>query len=362
MYKSTALMLIVFLLFSCKKERSDLIWERSFSPGNALFIGSAPDSGIVSCGVMNSQPYLLKLSKERKIVADYTYGSDGQFSSSWSDTSGFIAGGNSGGKMLLVRLDKEGQKIWDTTISASFSIDLSTLIYTGTGTFLAVGSIDPAADADASGILFIRFDTAGQVLQHKEITDPNFISASSAAVDNAGNIYLALTKRNSGANSRAAAAKYNSDFQKIWETELYNNPDVSSACLGIVLSGSDSLYVTGKTEVARTDGTLDNSYIVSLTKTGMVGKKKYLENSNSGSALICINTDRIMMLNRNCFIIINIDPVNGYNTNPIRMFSVCNSYTTDAYGSALDLNYDGNIFVAGSKGGNFYLALKSSSQ
>lgn len=362
MHKPTLLLILVFILFSCKKERSDFIWERSFGSGDALFISSAPDSGIVACGILNEMPYLIKLAKDRKTDFEYSFGSAGRFSSAWSDTSGIVIAGSAGRKMLLTHLDKQGNKKWDTIISAGFPVDLTTLIYSGTGTFLAVGSADPAAGDESSGLLFVRFDTTGLVILSKEIADANFVSANFAAADMAGNIYLPLTRRISGAKSKAAVVKYNSDFQKLWESVLYNNPDVSSACLGIIISSYDSVYVTGKTEVTKSEGTLDNSYLASLTKTGIIGKKKYLENSNSGSHLISINSDRIMMLNRNCFIIDNIDPVNGYNAEIIRVFSVCNSYTTDSYGSDLDINYDGNLLVSGSKGGNFYLALKTSSQ
>jgi hypothetical protein len=362
MHKLSALLILLLIFSSCKKESSNLIWERSFGTGNAFFIGSDADSGIVSCGESEGKPYLVKLSRDHSQIFDYSYGSAGLFSSAWSDTSGYIAAGSTGGKLLLTRLGKDGNLVWDTTLAAGFSIDICKLIYTGSGTFLAVGSARPDASAENTGLLFVRFDTTGSITAKNEIADDNFISANSAVLDISGNIYLALTMKTAGGKSKAGVAKYNSDFQKLWETVLYNNPDVSSACLDIILSGADSIYVTGKTEVTKSDGTLDNSYIVSMSKTGVAGKKKYLENSNSGSALLSLDQGRLMMLNRNCFIIYIIDPADGYNTEIIRMFSACNSYTTDAFGSALGLAFDNTIMAAGSKGGNFYLALKSSMQ
>jgi hypothetical protein len=51
--------------------------------------------------------------------------------------------------------------------------------------------------------------------------------------------------------------------------------------------------------------------------------------------------------------------VDGSETGKIRTFSVCDSNKTDVFGQYLDFNYDGNIIVAGSNGGGFYLGLKS---
>jgi hypothetical protein len=56
------------------------------------------------------------------------------------------------------------------------------------------------------------------------------------------------------------------------------------------------------------------------------------------------------------------NPEDGSDTGKIRMFEVCNSKETDAFGRDLDLNYDGNILVAGSKSGYYFLALKSKLQ
>jgi len=67
----------------------------------------------------------------------------------------------------------------------------------------------------------------------------------------------------------------------------------------------------------------------------------------------------LMMLNTNCFIVNMADPADGADEGKIRMFEVCDSKNTDAFGEDLDINYDGNIIVAGTRGGNYYLALES---
>ena len=360
MKKILALLSVFVLVVSCKKENDNIVWNKSYGAGNAYFVSAASDSGIIACGVKSGKPYLLKLSSDKSFEADYTSEQNGIFTAAWGDTSCFIACGSSNGKLFITRISPDGNKVWDTTLAAGFTVEVAGLAHTGGGNFLALGSADPdSSDAGATGLLFVRFDTSGTVLLKKEISEEYFISANNFTLDNSGNIYLAVTRRNPFAKSRAGVAKYNSDIQKLWETELYNNPDVTAACRGVKTGISDSVYVTGKTQVARKEGTLDNSFVASLSKSGTVGRKKFLENSNAGYGLVFDSSDRILMLNRNCFFISIIEPLAGYGSERLRMFSECDAYKTDAFGSAIDVFYNGNIIVAGSLSGNFYVALKA---
>lgn len=352
--------LLLFTLISCKKEPAEFIWEKSFGTGNAYFVSSTADSGILVCGSMNDKPYLLKLSGEKETVAEYTSGYSGSFNSAWSDDSCFIAAGSRNGKMLLECIDDSGKGRWDTTFTASFKIEITSLFHYGKGDFIALGSSYPdSASSVATGLLFVKFDTAGSITAKKEITETNFIAAGSLTVDNSGNIFLPLTRKSGSARSKASMAKYNSDFQRIWETELYNNPDFGAACTDIIQDEQGMIYVTGKTEVSTEEGVLDNSFLASLTASGTVRWKNYLEFNNIGSSLL-IDDDVLFMLNRNCFVINKVKPDNGSDEGVIRMFNVCNSKTTNAFGHGLDINHDGNILTSGERGGGFYVALKAS--
>jgi hypothetical protein len=359
MNKLILLSAFTLLLISCKKEDNDFLWEKSFGKGIALFVRATPDSGIVSCGIIDNKPYLLKLSREKKIITEYKTEVKGLFSSTWYDTSCFVAAGNENGKMLLAVINKKGELRWDTTINTSFRIDISQLMYTGFGEFLAVGSARAdSAIAGAAGLLFVRFDTTGRVIIKKEIADANFIAIGDAATDGHGNIFLALTRKTAYARSKASAAMFNNDFQKIWETDLYNNPDFGAASFSVLAGEDANIYLSGKTEVTREQGTIDNSFLVSLSSSGTIRWKKYLEINNSAPSLI-MNKNLLMMLNRNCMIVNLAEPSNGEAAGLIRVFSACVSDNTDTFGTDLDINYDKNLLLAGSKGGNFYLALKS---
>jgi len=346
---------------SCKKTDSDFIWEKSFSKGTAYFIESASDSGYYACGEKGGNPYFVRFNKKRSQIIEFASENPGLWSSAWFDTSGYITGGSSAGKILLMRYSSEGEKLWEKTIDAGFKVDFTNLFYTGSGNLLSVSSASAdSADSGTTYLYFVNFDTTGNVASEKKTAESGFVSANKAALDNSGNIFLPITRKNTFSNPKASVAKYNNLYQKIWETELYNNPDFSASSLAISADASGNIYVSGNTEVSGKDGLITNSFLASLTGNGTVSWKKYLEYYNSGSEMTFDNSGNLLMLNSNCYIINRIVTANGDDAGIIKSFSVCNSQSTDAFGNDIALNYDSNILLAGSLGGNFFLALKSS--
>jgi hypothetical protein len=361
MKKLIPFFLLAMVFCSCKKEEdNNIIWEKSPGEGNAFFVESTTDSGVLGCGTLSGKPYLVKYNNGKSIEAEYTSGRPGLFSSALSINAGYIAAGSSGGKMLLAHIDNDGVNVWDKTISASFWLDLANLIDEGEGILLAIGSASP--DSSENGdtrILFVRFNREGQVIE-KDSAETGFVAVNNVCADGMGNIYLAVTRRTRSQKPKAIIMKFNSDLQKLWETELYNNPDFTAACYDAAFDASGNILVTGRTEASSLTATLNNSFLASVSISGRVNWKRYIENSNSGSSVIMNGSDEVFMLNRNCFIISRAGFGDGAQTGIIRMFSQCDSYTTDAFGYDMNLDHEGNILVAGSNGGNFYLALKSS--
>ncbi len=363
--------ILFLLLSSCKKSESDFIWEKSYGNGEALFVKTSADSGFTACGKIEDKPYFIRLNKTRNLVLDFSVETSGSFSSVWFDTSGYITAGSAGGKMLLMRHSPKGSMLWEKTIDGGFKIDYTQLVYAGNGNLYAVGTASPdSLGSGVPGLLFIRFDTTGLILAEKNIPSSVFISANEgvsahqAVFDKTGYIYLALTKKNTGSKTKAAVVKFNELFQKLWEVELFNNPDFAAASMAINLDGSGNLYIAGKTELPVEGGALNNSFLVSVTSSGADRTswkaKRYLENSNTGTALVFNDAGELMMLNKNCFIINIVNPSDGTDAGRIRVLSLCDSYNSDALGAGFDLDFDKNVLIAGSHGGSFYLALKSS--
>ena len=353
--------LVLILLSGCRKTTNNLAWERTFGTGTAMFIRTTADSGIISCGNLGGKPYLIKLDRNRNKVSEYKYNDAGLFTSAWFNNVLSIAAGSSKGRMLITCLDNKSNLLWDTTFSSGYNIDYSSVCYLGNGELVAVGSASPdSASSGITGLYCVWFNTSGSIIDKKEIKESSFISANRVVTDNSGNIYFALTRESTGSISKiATVAKYNSLLQKQWETELFNNTDFGASSLGICLDNSGNIYVSGKTAIPVSSGSSDNSSAVKLTNAGIVKWRKYPENSNSGSSVIIDENGQVLMLNRNCFIINILNPVDGSASGTIRTFDACDSQNTDTFGQDFDIYYDGNLIVAGSNGGGFYLVLKS---
>jgi hypothetical protein len=354
------LIMVLFLSPGCSKITNNPVWERSFGTGTAMFIRATADSGIISCGELGGKPYLIKLDRNKNKVSEYKYSDAGLFTSAWFNSDLLIVAGSSKGKMLISCLDDQSKLLWDTTFSSSYYMDYSSVCYLGNGKLLAVGSASPdSANSGVTGLSCVWFNTAGSIIDKKEIKESSFISAKRVVTDNSGNIYYALTRKSSGSMLKVATvAKYNSVLQKQWETELYNNPSFGASSLGICLDNTGNIYVSGKTEIYGASGSNDNSFSAKLTNNGIVKWKKYPENSNSGSSVIIDENGQVLMLNHNCFIINILNSVDGSAAGTIRTFDVCDSKNTDTFGQDFDINYDENFIVAGSNNGGFYLGLK----
>jgi hypothetical protein len=354
------LILALIFLSGCRKSSNNLIWEKSLGKGRALFIQATSDSGLISCGQLEGKPYMLKLDKNKKSESDFKYGQNGLFSSAWSDENHFIATGSTNGKMLISCIDNQNNHKWDTTLNASFNIDFSLVSYLGNGELLGIASANPdSANTIVTGLYCVWFDTTGTITNKMEIKEASFFSANRAVIDNSGNIYIAASRKSTGTEVRSTVIKYNNAFQKLWETELYNNPSFAASTLGISLNNTGNVYISGRTKIATAKETILTTVAASLTASGGVRWKKYLEVDNSGSSVLIDGTGEIFILDQNCFIVNVLSPIDGKENGLIRTFDVCDSKSTNSYARDFIFNYDDNLVVAGERDGNFYLVMKS---
>ena len=353
-------LLVIALLSGCKKDKSYFAWEKSYGSGEARYIKVTSDSGLIACGVSENQPFMLRLDENKMLITDYRYEANGVFTSAMYDSSGYLAAGSAEGKMLIVRLSKTGNKLWEKTSDPGFIVSQTQLLKLDNGNFLAIGSASPDTSYSVqTGLQLLSFDTTGLVINEQVYKSGFHIASYAATVDNSNNLYLALTKKETNSASKASVAKFTGNIQKVWEEELSNNPAFGAAALAVLLDGSE-VYVAGRTELPKEGGgMINNSFIASLTVSGSLKWKKYPENSNAGTGIIINSAGEVTLLNKNCFIVSILDPGNGADGGRIRMFDVCDPYNTDAIASGFDIDFNNDLVIAGSLGGRFYIAVKA---
>ena len=352
-------MLASALACGCKKSESvDTILEISFGSGTAKFIKVDSDLGIVACGVSDGKPYLVRLDDEMLVVTEISAEQNGIFTSVLFD-DGYIIGGSSEGKMLIMRFNKMGDKLWEKSVETSFKVEQTLLLKIGDNNFLAIGSPEPdAVYAAANGIMFEVFDASGQELNKQEYKGGYFLACNDAAIDDLGYLYLTFTRKEEFAKPKASVAKFSSELNLLWEQELANNLKYGASALAVAYS-EGNVFVGGKTELPKTGGGLiDNSFIACLSDAGDVKWKKYPENSNSVVSIAINSRDEINLLNTNCFVVNVLFASAGKDNRRISLYDVCEPATTDAFASDFDFDSNNNLVMAGAYEGKFYIAVK----
>ena len=357
------LLLVLLQLVSCKKDKAEFLLEKSFGTGSAYDTEITSDTSFIIVGESDLKPLFIKTASGSGIDINYSPDYKGSYtevleiSAENPVQSTYLLAGCSEGDILLALIDGEGLEQWDTIIAVVPDIRTTQISWYNEDTFMLVASDDPDS-LNSSTYIVALFDSNGNILQINE-ANPGFnASLTDLEVISPNDIFVSLTKNLADNNSKASVARITDEGAIIWETELINNRDYTAGSLSIAEDG-EFLYVAGRTEYTGTSGEVSNSFVASLTRGGMVNWKVYAENSNYGTDLDFDSAMNLMLLNQNCLILTGISLPEGGNARQIRVLDVCDSYDTKTLGRALSITYEDNYFIAGSKEGKFYYALKS---
>jgi hypothetical protein len=256
-------------------------------------------------------------------------------------------------------LDPDGGLVWEKKVDAEISVSEVFLFPGGDkGEITVVCGTGPDEPAEAlSGLMKVICDTAGNIGSAVTRNEPSFFRLSGAVALADGGYMLATTESAGAAKPVAAMRRISSTLSNsATRTELSNNPAYSAASLDICVAASGEFLVSGRTELSSGENIFMNSFLSMVRSTG--SWKKYPENSNEGVALWYDGHGLVYMLNRNCFIVTVLSTDDGSEYRRLRIYNACDSYDTDALAETFVITHDGNLLLAGMKGGRYYLALK----
>jgi len=358
MHKLFLLLIIAVAIASCSKdEPSEFLWEKTVGSGSVYETKIVDDTLFLIAGSSEASPLFLKCSNTG--VAEFSYTSEvtGVYTDIADDDDGYYLAGASGEDLLITHLDMDGTEVWDTIIDVSTRVQIAKMDWIDQDYFMVCAGNDPdSLNSNSFEVLIIGTD--GEVSQSVSATPGFYPSITGLEVYSPSEIFVSLTKNYGSGKSLSSVARITPEGGIIWETELFNNPSYAAASNSLD-ELNDMLYITGSLERISDDKTLVNSFVASVTISGVLGTKEFLENSNSGADSDFNKDGDLVVLNRNCIILdIGAIPL-GDDMARFRVLDVCDSYDTDVYGMSLSADPDGNYLIGGSSGGKFYYALRS---
>jgi hypothetical protein len=362
MNRGVLILAVIALVFSsCNREDDEFLWEYTGGTGTAFFISTTPDSGFISAGTQAGKPFLMRSNRKGSKLFSYIPESIGSYKSVLYDTAFYIAAGSSDDALFITMLDAAGGMIWEKTIESEITVT-EVFLFKGNfdGEIIALCGSGPDDRADAlSGLMLVRFDTAGEVSSSTLRTDPDLFRLSGAVSYNDGGFIIAMTRAVGASTPKGVALRINGSLQTIWERELSNNPSYKAASLDICEALPEGYVISGRTELIFDGTLLMNSFISLISPTGTTLWKKYPENSNEGIAVEYGGDGLVSMLNRNCFIVNTLSLIDGSDYHRQRVYNSCDSYNTGAQAEDFITNYAGNLLLAGTRSDKYYLAIKS---
>ncbi|MGQ9620547.1 MAG: hypothetical protein ACUVTX_06120 [Bacteroidales bacterium] len=360
MQKFFFLILTVLSTTACNKVHDSILWEKSFGQGEAFFAAPAGDTAIICGGIISQKPYIVCLGKDYNKLFEYNPDVTGSFTSAITENDCIITAGCTDGNLFIASLDYSGVPLWDTVVTSSFNIEKVSLCKTEAQTYLAVASRSAdSISAGNYGLLYVFIDNSGTILNNKDSLFYSFFAVSGVAVDNAGYIYLAVSRQSSGNKMKASVLKCDSKLRKVWEQELYNNPEYSASSMAVTLDNTGDVFVSGYAEFPVAAGTKRNAFTAALSQIGVVQWKKYLEYNNEAPSLIFDRTEKLFVLNAGCMILNLINPADGTINGILRTYASCDPSYDNAKGNSVADGYENILVIAGTKNGSFYVAAKS---
>jgi len=171
-------------------------WEKTYggsdSDGASSLIQTT-DGGYLVAGSTNSKgagakdAWLIKIDNQGSIIWDRTFGGSGKdYTSSLLQTTdgGYLVAGSTYSKgagdldVWIIKIDKEGNKIWEKTYGGSDSDGASSLIQTTDGGYLVAGSTNSKGSGEVDAWV-IKLDREGNLLWDRTYGGNDFDNASS---------------------------------------------------------------------------------------------------------------------------------------------------------------------------------------
>lgn len=352
----------ILLLLSCSKDSTDRFrWDRNpaGNGGTAWFVEVLTDTTLLTGGMSNGHPFAALTDDDGLLLWSWTDETvEGSLRDGMADTTGYYFAGSMDGKPAFFRLDSAGQLVTPMVYSDLLADRAMSIYSEGVNQYyLSTGSDFDTLEVPRRDGHILAVDTNGILVDRIDISNGVYMSVDGFDVDDRGRFLVALSYTVVSNRTSVMLRKYSIEGFKLWETELYNNPDYLSTAVHLEWGGDGYCYTTGRTERYSGGEVIGNSFLAKVAgQDGSVDWKVYPESSNAGTSVQLADNGDVYLLNRNCMIVnILSNDAGGETLERLRPFEVCDNYDTDQYGYDLAFSADGYLLVAGQGGGDYRL-------
>ncbi len=305
---SVLTMILTVLLGFTSYGRAAITWEKTYGNGGddvAYSIQQTTDGGYVvigltfSFGAGEDDIYVIKLDELGNTLWGNTYGgfsyesgnsiqqiSDGYVVGGWTYSFGIGTPGNA--NAYIIKLDTNGNKIWEKTHGGNLGEYVFSIQQTTDGGFIAAGGTLSMGAGDQD-FYVLKLDANGDKLWEKAYGGINEDFARSIQQTNDGGYIVAGETNSFGAGSTDFyVIKLDQNGNKVWEKTFGgSNRDVA---FSIQQTGEGGYIVTGGT-LSFGAGSTD-SYVIKLDATGnKIWEKTFGGISEDGTNSIQQTTD-----------------------------------------------------------------------
>ena len=259
------------------------LWEKTYGGSNGDVFKSliqTTDGGYAvagytySCGAGHSDGWLLKLDSQGNKLWEKTYGGrmyDVVESLIQTPDGGYMAAIRTGAASAgdadgwLLKLDSQGNKLWEKTYGGNDWDSLTSLVYTLDDGYMIAGYTNSYGAGHSDGWL-LKLDSQGNKLWEKTFGGSERDSFSSLiSTSDAGFVLAGNTRSKGTGEANAWIIKLDSESNKLWERNYIINPSI---WVGFILQTYDGGYVTaGWTSGPKGFGSAD-AWLLKLDERG----------------------------------------------------------------------------------------------
>ena len=249
-------------------EEGNKVWEKTFGGNNddeAYAITPTNDGGFIVAGVSYGDSYLLKLNKKGDKIWEKTFAGDKAYAIIPTKDNNFIVAGVGSEDIYLLKIDENGNKLWQKFLGGRDYEEAQAIAPTKDGNFVIIGNIIHHEN-DKSDIYLIKIDKDGNKIWEKTFggDDDDDKAYAITPTEDGGFIVAGVTNSFENGGSDVYLIKIDEEGNKVWEKTFGGEYD--DGATAIIPTEDGGFIVAGYTKSFGNGG--KDIYLIKIDENG----------------------------------------------------------------------------------------------